>query len=100
MAGTFRVESAFPITDRGLTIGGQVSSGTVQAGGMVTVPDPGGKLLTARVTAVEAGHARDDRGEVHGFVGLILGDLALSDVPLFLASLVRGLELVVTDPEP
>lgn len=99
MAATFRVDTAFAIKGRGLVISGQVTSGTVQVGGTVTLPDAKGTARARRITGVETAHGQDSQGQIRRMMGLVLGKLPLVDLSSAKAHLVPGLLLAVSDPE-
>lgn len=99
MPATFRVDHSFTIKGRGLVIAGQIATGKVQLGGMVTLPDSKGAQRARRITSVEAGNGLDADGQVRGFVGIVLGKLPVPDVAAAQAHLTKGFLLAVSDPE-
>jgi hypothetical protein len=98
MPGTFRVDRAFVISQRGLVLAGHVVAGTVRIGESVAIPEPHGSGRYARITAVESGHGQDESGKPWSFTGLVLGHSPEIDLATVQALLVPGLLVAVADP--
>jgi len=100
MAGTFRTDSTFVIKGHGLFVRGEMIAGTVPVGGRLTIPCGQGRTRDERITRVELGEAPDAAGNMARLVGLQLGALPPTDVPVVRGLLAPGMDLVVADPEP
>ena len=99
MSATFLIEDTFVITGRGLVVRGQILDGTLQVGSKMILPDDSGGNQIERITGVILGHGAKD-GNKRGDIGLLVGELSESEIPLMRRRLQNGDELKVEDSEP
>lgn len=100
MAGTFRIDGTFIIRGHGLFLRGQMTTGSVQVGGTVTIAEPHGETREERITRVDTGNGSDATGRIQSFLGLQLGALGAAEISRVQALLPPGLELRIADPQP
>jgi elongation factor Tu len=83
IGGTFRftVEDLFVIQGRGTVVTGRVDVGQVSVGEVVEWTHPDGRAMSASVAGLEAFRKTLDTAGVGEMVGILLGDVARSDLP-------------------
>ena len=84
IGGTFRftIEDVFVIQGRGTVVTGRVEVGTVTVGDVVEWDGPDGLPRSARVVALEAFRKQLTTAGVGEVIGLLLGDLARTELPV------------------